>query len=176
VRDFKIVLKDPQPKGIRKVLIEQAFREYREPMLRAMIRFSGDEQAAGDAVSQTFTQALMHKYLLETMPEPAMKAWLYAAARNALVDMKRRTKYLRNFLVEELAQDHQVDLTDRITVAALLVKLPPELREPVRMKYFEGMNAAEIGRALNLIPATVRTRLRRAINLMRGIMEGAFYE
>lgn len=69
---------------MEKLLIEAAYQKYSGRMLQAMIRFSRDEAAARDAVSQAFTQALMNQTLLETMPEPAVRAWLYAAARNAL--------------------------------------------------------------------------------------------
>lgn len=56
------------------MLIESAYREYSAQMLGAMFRFSRDEAAAGDAVSQAFMQAMANRSLLEAMPEPAMKA------------------------------------------------------------------------------------------------------
>ena len=56
------------------MLIDTAYRKYSGPMLQAMIRFSRDETAANDAVSQAFTQALVNRAMLEAMPEPAMKA------------------------------------------------------------------------------------------------------
>jgi RNA polymerase sigma-70 factor (ECF subfamily) len=110
------------------------------------------------------------------MPEPAMKAWLYAAARNSVVDMKRREKRLTGFLDDDFAESRQIDVTDQVTVAGLLLRLPPELREPVRMKFFERMNATEIGEAMNLPAATVRTRIRRALHLMHGYIQGDLYE
>jgi RNA polymerase sigma-70 factor (ECF subfamily) len=160
----------------KRVLIQTAYREYSSDMVRAMISFSRDEQAARDGVSQAFTKALQNKRFLEDMPEPAMKAWLYAAARNSVVDVKRREKRLTGFLDDDFADTHQVDVTDQVTVAGLLMKLPPALREPVRMKFFERLNATEIGEAMNLPAATVRTRLRRALHLMRGMLQGVHDE
>ncbi|GHV87462.1 hypothetical protein AGMMS50255_7580 [Spirochaetia bacterium] len=116
------------------MLIEQAYRDYRDAMIRGMTSFSGDEQAALDAVSHAFTKALGNKLFLENMPEPAMKAWLYAAARNGLVDIKRREKRLAGFPEDELTEERQIDLADRVTVAALLVKLPQALRKPIQLK------------------------------------------
>ncbi|GHT95770.1 hypothetical protein FACS1894142_2460 [Spirochaetia bacterium] len=158
------------------MLIQTAYREYSNDMVRAMISFSRDEQAAHDGVSQAFTKALQNRPYLEDMPEPAMKAWLYAAARNAVVDMKRREKRLTRFLDDDFADTRQIDVTDQVTVAGLLMKLPPELREPVRMKFFERRNATEIGEALKLPAATVRTRIRRALHLMHGYTQGVLYE
>jgi RNA polymerase sigma-70 factor (ECF subfamily) len=157
------------------VLVEAAYRLYSEAMLQAMVYFCRDEQAARDAVSHAFTQALARKQLLESMPEPAMKAWLYAAARNAVIDIKRREARF-SYLPDEDAYgsddssvfaDIRSDPADKVAVEVLVEGLPPALRAPVRMKYFGGMNASEIGRVMNLPPATVRTRLRTALRMMR---------
>ena len=79
------------------MLIDTAYRKYSGPMLQAMIRFSRDETAANDAVSQAFTQALVNRAMLEAMPEPAMKAWLYATAAQRLnrYETQRGTHRLR---------------------------------------------------------------------------------
>jgi RNA polymerase sigma-70 factor (ECF subfamily) len=136
-----------------------------------MLYFCRDEEAAGDGVSHAFTQALVNRLMLENMPEPAMKAWLYAAARNAVVDIKRRESRLSSLPDENtfsvIADTRLSDLTDRAAAEALVEKLSSNLRAVVRMRYFGGMNATEIGRALHLSPATVRTKLRAALQIMR---------
>ncbi|MDR2535404.1 MAG: RNA polymerase sigma factor [Treponema sp.] len=154
------------------MLVETAYREYREAMIKGMIGFSQDPQAAQDGVAQAFVKAVMHKQLLEAMPEPAMKAWLYAAARNAVVDIKRRERRLSEVCQELFYAETvppQIDEADKAAVKALLGKLPLNLLEPIKMKYFEGLNATEIGRSMRLPPGTVRTRLRKALELMRNI-------
>lgn len=45
--------------------------------------------------------------------------------------------------------------------------LSPNLRQAVRMRHFEGMSSVEIGRALDVPAATVRTRLRAAAILLK---------
>jgi RNA polymerase sigma-70 factor (ECF subfamily) len=151
--------------------IEEAFREYRESMVRAMVSFSGDEEAAEDGVSHAFTQALARRLMLEAMPGPAMKAWLYAAARNAIVDIKRREVRLSRFAGVggdlELPDPREDDYAGRLVVEALLGKLPKSLRIPLELKYYGAMNATEIGEAMNLPAATVRTRLRAAMLRLR---------
>jgi len=120
-----------------------------------------------DAVSQAFTQAWIRKDMLEAMPDPAMKAWLYAAARNAAVDLKRRERRFAPMPEYDLPGDGSWDPTDRITVEELMGLLPQNLSIPIHMKYWQGMNATEIGAAMGIPPATVRTRLRTAISIMR---------
>lgn len=154
------------------MLIETAYRTYSENMLQAMIRFSRDEAAAKDAVSQAFTQALMNRAMLEAMPEPAMKAWLYSAARNALIDLKRKES--RYTLTDEwsFAESPPWDPTDRLLAENLVEKLPGELQTVVCGKYYEGLSSSEIGKTLGIPASTVRTRLRTALRLMRAMMKG----
>ena len=153
--------------------IDAAFREYQDAMVRAMVSFSGDEESARDGVSHAFAQALANKLALEAMPEPAMKAWLYATARNAVVDSKRREIRFFRFAREtgdpEFAEPNEDDPAGKATVEFLLEKLPESLRLPVELKYYQGMNATEIGEAMKIPAATVRTRLRTAIRQLRDI-------
>jgi RNA polymerase sigma-70 factor (ECF subfamily) len=151
--------------------IEEAFREYRDSMTRAMTSFSGDDETALDGVSHAFAQALANKPMLEAMPEPAMKAWLYAAARNAVVDIKRRESRLSRFnnenSVSEFADPRPDDPLGRAAAELLIEMLPETLRVPVELKYYGGMNATEIGEVMNVPAATVRTRLRAAMRQLR---------
>jgi len=153
------------------VEIEKAFREYRDSMIRAMTLFSGDDEAALDGVSHAFTQAMTNKLMLEAMPEPAMKAWLYAAARNAVVDIKRREAHFSRFPGENgdrgLADPRPDDPLGKAITELLIEKLPESLRVPVELKYYGGMNATEIGEAMKVPAATVRTRLRAALRQLR---------
>jgi RNA polymerase sigma-70 factor (ECF subfamily) len=48
-----------------------------------------------------------------------------------------------------------------------LMQLPDELRTIVTLRYFGGLDASEIGSVLGAPPATVRTRLRRALGMLR---------
>jgi len=48
-----------------------------------------------------------------------------------------------------------------------LLALPTELKLVVTLRYFGGMDSSEIGHALGLPAATVRSRLRRALLLLR---------
>ncbi|MGZ3583873.1 MAG: RNA polymerase sigma factor [Ktedonobacterales bacterium] len=48
-----------------------------------------------------------------------------------------------------------------------LHELPEEPRLIVALRYFAGMDATEIGATLGIAPATVRTRLRRTLTILR---------
>jgi RNA polymerase sigma-70 factor (ECF subfamily) len=140
-------------------------------MEKSMVSFCRDEEAAKDGVSQAFVKALANMPMLEAMPEPAMKAWLYAAARNAVIDIKRRERRISLLSAKtrgaEFADPRQGDPAGKATLYDLLGALPDPLRAPVALKYFEDMNATEIGEAMKIPAATVRTRLRTAMRRLR---------
>jgi RNA polymerase sigma-70 factor, ECF subfamily len=60
-----------------------------------------------------------------------------------------------------LAHTAALDLRHAVT------HLPADLRQIVALRFYAGMDATEIGLALDTSPATVRTRLRRALQLLR---------
>jgi RNA polymerase sigma-70 factor (ECF subfamily) len=61
------------------------------------------------------------------------------------------------------ASDHAAALDLRHAIS----QLDAELRTVVALRYFAGLDATEIGAALIISPATVRTRLRRALRRLR---------
>jgi len=61
------------------------------------------------------------------------------------------------------ASDHAAALDLRHAIS----QLDAELRAVVALRYFAGLDATEIGVALTIPPATVRTRLRRALRRLR---------
>ena len=83
----------------------------------------------------------------------------------ALVDIRRREK--RAYPVEDMEeQGYEADFS-RVETEQMLEALPPNLRQAVRMRHFEGMSSVEIGWALDVPAATVRTRLRAAAILLK---------
>lgn len=52
-----------------------------------------------------------------------------------------------------------------------LANLDPDLRQIVALRYFAGMDATEIGALLEVPPPTIRTRLRRALTLLRSTLD-----
>ncbi len=59
------------------------------------------------------------------------------------------------------------DHVDALDVRRVVNALDDDLRVVVVLRYFVGMDATAIGAALNTPPATIRTRLRRALGVLR---------
>jgi RNA polymerase sigma-70 factor (ECF subfamily) len=151
--------------------LETYYVRHKDELTAVLSRYSGDEEAAADAVQDAFLKALKTNI---TLPEKSLWSWLYTTAKNRLIDEKR--KAARSGPVDgidEFAVDD--DPTDKIMVRQLLHKLPPHLSHVVSLRYFGGMNASEIGQMKGLPPATVRSQLRAALSMIKkSILDGGF--
>jgi len=65
------------------------------------------------------------------------------------------------------------DHTDKIDLHEALASLNEDLRLVVQLRYLVGLDATEIGHVMHIPPATVRTRLRHALALMRKHLQPA---
>jgi RNA polymerase sigma-70 factor, ECF subfamily len=66
------------------------------------------------------------------------------------------------------ASDH----ADRLDLRQALAALEPESLQLIGLRYFAGLDSSEIGAMLGVPPPTMRTRLRRALSLLRQRLEG----
>jgi len=60
---------------------------------------------------------------------------------------------------------------DALDLAEAIAALEVDLRTIVQLRYFAGLDATEIGAVLHVAPATIRTRLRRALTLLRTALQ-----
>ncbi|HLZ25183.1 MAG TPA: sigma-70 family RNA polymerase sigma factor [Ktedonobacterales bacterium] len=139
----------------------------------ALVGFTDAEDAAQEAVLRAWRKR-------ETLRDPAaFRPWLLQIAVNVCREWQRGGygKHLRANL--PLTADHadllgtlDADPGDSGFALALdlrqaINELAPELRMAVVLRYYAGMDASEIGAALGVPPPTIRTRLRRALTLLR---------
>lgn len=59
------------------------------------------------------------------------------------------------------------DAADALDLRQAVMALPDDLRRLVALRFYAGMDSTQIGTVLDAPPATIRTRLRRALELLR---------
>ncbi len=138
-----------------------------QALSRYAARLAGNRMSGEDVAQETFMRAIASAETLSKLSDGQQKSWLYTTARRIVIDQQRRINRAPPPEDEPVWID---DLT-RLEVVQLLATLPAESAQIVRMRHFAGMNSVEIGRVLNLAPATVRTRLRSAITKLRKLIE-----
>jgi RNA polymerase sigma-70 factor (ECF subfamily) len=140
---------------------------------------------AEDAVQEAVVRAW--RAWPELRDRAAARAWLISITINVCRDWLRGRFGARLRLTESLsgagdepraiaqldsdpgASDHAAALDLRHAITTL----DDDLRVIVALRYYTGMDSTTIGAALGMPAATVRTRLRRALGLLRDQLSGA---
>lgn len=140
-------------------------QQEREPLLRycrSLAKHAGDGE---DLAQHALLKALENYDTLSQYGEPRVRAWLMRTARNAFIDnCRKQAKQVPAADTDLLPYEEDFSA---LHVSELLHSLPPNLRQMVTLRHLEGYTSQEIGALLNLPPATVRTRLRAAMMLLK---------
>lgn len=140
--------------------LEELFARYGQLVLRRARALLGEEQAARDATQEIFLKA--HQALAGFRGESSPVTWLYRATTNHCLNLLRDTQRRSAALVElgtfEEAE-HHAGLDERLTLSAILRKVPEPLRDIAAYYYLDQMSHEEIAALLGLSRRTVGNRL-----------------
>jgi RNA polymerase sigma-70 factor (ECF subfamily) len=133
-----------------------------------------DADAADDVVQDAFAASLAHPPR-EGVP---LANWLARVARNLSIQRLRGESRRRRRELETAAPrsadspDESAARAERFRdVVDAVLALDPPYRDVVLRRYFDGLEVAEIAARLDVPEATVRTRLKRAIAMLRARLE-----
>jgi RNA polymerase sigma-70 factor, ECF subfamily len=154
---------------------EMLYRRYARPVFGLALRRLGDRGRAEDAVQETF--ASVWRAARSYRPERGPGApWLYAVARNAIVDNGR----VRREPPVDRADDRSDDVTpaDRAEsgwvawrVHRSIAELPENERMVIELAYWGGRSQSEIAQLLNVPLGTVKTRTRTGLARLAEMLE-----
>ena len=149
--------------------VAELFEEYREKLTRYANSLTHDAARADDLVQETFIQAMTHLELLNQLNAPQRQTWLYQVLKNRFLDQLRAYRR-KQALFEQLAYQSLND--DHTGLAGALPYelfdlVPLRYRDLLRKRYILGLTSDEIGKQLGIPAATVRSRLRLAIEWLR---------
>jgi len=123
----------------------------------------GNETLALDAVSEAVFRAFKG---IKRLREPKYaETWFIRILLNVANDMQRRKKY--EIVMEKVPESLYYDNHDELEFNQMIKALQPELREIISLKYYSGYTLNEISGILNVPEGTVKSRLNRALNLLR---------
>lgn len=117
----------------------------------------------------------LHQHMAQMESAEHAKNWLRRTAANRAIDELRRLRYRRGPSLEEVAEPAQdaaeIDPLLGAELRRQLERLPAEARVLTILRYQEDMQPMEIAEKLSLPVNTVKSRLHRALQLLRGRME-----
>jgi RNA polymerase sigma-70 factor (ECF subfamily) len=154
---------------------ETLYRRFARPVFGLALRRLGDRGRAEDAVQETFTS--IWRSASTYRPERGPGApWLYAVARNAIVDKGRSRAEAPAEPPEEVAAEpgpaEQAEaswLAWRVHLA--LEELPDHERTVLELAYWSGLSQSEVARFLDIPLGTVKTRTRSALAHLADLLE-----
>jgi RNA polymerase sigma-70 factor (ECF subfamily) len=147
-----------------------AHSEWLTRLARALV---GDA-AAGDVVQDTYEAALAKP----AKPRGPVRPWLGGVARN-MARMAARGRMRRERREQAVPVHDDVPSPEELLARAqiqqkvgrLVIELPEPLRSTLLLRFFEGMTAAEIARAQGVPAATVRSRVKDALDRIREALD-----
>jgi len=157
---------------------EQLYHRYVRSVFGLALRRLRDRQRAEDAVQETFSAVWRSAASYKPERGPAAP-WLYAVARNAIVDRLRARTEPPGELPEtastepgpaERAESSYV--TWRVQRA--MEELPDREREVLELAYWSEMSQSEVAGYLDIPLGTVKTRTRSGLSRLADLLEGEF--
>jgi RNA polymerase sigma-70 factor, ECF subfamily len=146
---------------------ETLYRRYARPVFGLALRRLGDRGRAEDAVQETFASVWRgaHSYRPERGPGGP---WIYAVARNAIVDRARARSEPAVEVPEQ--ESSEVGPPDRAEaswtswrVHRALEELSENERTVIELAYWSGLSQSEVAEYLGIPLGTVKTRTRAAL-------------
>jgi RNA polymerase sigma-70 factor (ECF subfamily) len=142
------------------------------PNLRRYARaLIGDREGADDLVQDTLERAVRKFHLWRPGD---LRAWLFSIMHNVFVNQLKARKVAYEIEIDDsiAAPQSSVTSTDLMDLDRALAALSPDQREVVLLVALEDMTYAEVSRALGIPIGTVMSRLSRAREKLRRLMEG----
>jgi RNA polymerase sigma-70 factor (ECF subfamily) len=155
---------------------ELLYRRYSRPVFALALRRLGDRGRAEDAVQETFASIWRSAASYRRERGPGAP-WLYAVARNAIVDRRRSLGAPPAEAVEEASSEARPDERAEASWTAwrvhrALAELPEHERELIELAYWGELSQSEIADFLNIPLGTVKTRTRSALSRLADALEG----
>lgn len=149
---------------------EEIYERHKPALERFALSLTRDVARAEDLVSETFIRALGHLTRLRDMEDGHRRGWLFTVLRNLKRDQDRRGRFettMGSLPYPEPTTGASQHGAEQIEWKDLLERLPVALRTIVIQRYWQGLNSREIAMRTGMVDATVRSHLRRAMQLLR---------
>jgi len=169
---------------------ESLVEKYQKKMLNTAYRMIGDYQEACEVTQEAFLSAYrgIKKFRAEATFTTWMTGIVLNQARNRLKQMKTRSRYesvsldvpvespegmiTREVASEDCSASEQLEKKDTARmIQDCLNDLDPEFREVVVLREIQGYSYDEIRGILDLPEGTVKSRLFRAREILKGILK-----
>ena len=120
---------------------------------------------AEDAWQNVFIKLFKSKKLW-SKPEEELHKWLVTVTLNECRDIKRKLFHRNHYDIDELNVSYSEDFNREVISAVR--SLPLKYLQVIELYYFEGYSVAEISDILSTNENTIKSRLKRGRELLKG--------
>jgi RNA polymerase sigma-70 factor (ECF subfamily) len=167
--------REQKESGDYKAVLEQAYEQNAGNLYRYALMILANPEVAKDVVQQVFTNMMkMGKRLLEI---ESSNDYLRTAVRNEcysiIKKMQRfdgRVKQLSAEPILEKLDNEIITENEQKLIEETIQALPPEQREVLHMKVYEGRTFKEISETINVSVNTASSRYRYAIDKLKEVL------
>ena len=147
------------------------------PKIKAFVMGQGLNAAAAEDLAQDVMLKVWRKAPLFNAERASAATWIYSIARNLRIDLARQSVRSNN-LPDDLwepdpetpADQTLIEAQSAHAVTQLLSQLPEAQLQILRLSYYENLSHSEIARNLSLPLGTVKSRLRLALAVLKGLL------
>lgn len=158
--------------GLEENALEELYHQYRPMIYRYLLLMTKCKEEAEDLTQEVFIKA--YRGLPHYRGESSYKTWLYAIARNVLIDQYRKKRAASGLLDWPLPDQNPLvpeDVLDRKEEAKMLrsaiMELPFPYREIIIFRKIKGYSIAETANLLGFPEVKVKVTLHRALHRLR---------
>ena len=159
---------------------EVLVRRHQEAAFRLAYLLLRDPAAAEDVAQESFVRAYL---ALDTFDEERpFKPWLLQITRNLaktrLRSLSRYWAMMKRWWQEQdpVAEPTHISRAESALLWQAVQQLRPKAQEVVYLRYFLELSEAETAAALDIPAGTVKSRLHRALQQLKGIIEMDYVE
>ncbi|MEW5763121.1 MAG: sigma-70 family RNA polymerase sigma factor [Bacillota bacterium] len=147
--------------------LELLFDWFGQRVYRAANFILNDHHLAEEVTQETFLAAYKHLDQLKDIHKA--EAWLVRIAINEACDVLRERKKLvpcALIVTNPASQSGLLARQERLEIEEAILGLPPEHQAVIFLKYYGELTTKQIAQALDIPEGTVKTRLRKARDIL----------
>jgi RNA polymerase sigma-70 factor, ECF subfamily len=164
-------------------LLDRLIEQYQYRLLRYLVYITGSAERAEDFFQETWIRVLERGHQYDGKSK--FEAWLFAIARNLVIDWQRSKKMQSLDSLTDPEQEHSLQVPDERepsplhqvltqekeeNVQSSLQKIPAIYREVLVLRFQEELQIEEMAGVLSIPVSTVKSRLYRGLDALRGAL------
>lgn len=152
-------------------IIEQAYQEHRDALLRYVVSRLGNTDTAEDIVQDTFVRILNMQQMVQAT---TVRALMLSIAHNIIIDHKRKSLIRERFSRSDISWQMPENTNAMAEYNELaecemrvVSQMPPKRKEVYLLRQREGLSIKEVAARMNISPKTAETHWGKGIHNVR---------